>query len=164
MALRDLAAEPVPHAAEPCRDCPWRTENRGRRSKGGWYSLSNLRRLWSGMRRGERMSCHPTDPRMAEIADQAYEGFKPAPPDAKGKECVGAMVLVRRELGICVGTYGSDIGSYRRARPRGLTKHGLAAALEREVFEVLSDVNPNHPDVSHPDLGDDLMPEGAFRR
>jgi hypothetical protein len=28
----------------------------------GWYTKANLQRLWAGMRRGEDMTCHPTDP------------------------------------------------------------------------------------------------------
>lgn len=59
--------------AGPCAQCPWRTSNQGKRHPDGWYTKANLRRLWAGLRRGERMTCHPTDPAnpVSDKADQA---------------------------------------------------------------------------------------------
>lgn len=70
---------PVAAASDsPCLACPWGTANRSRPTPGGWYSRRNLDRLWSGLRRGARMSCHPTDPRMADVVEDGYAGFSPA--------------------------------------------------------------------------------------
>lgn len=34
--------------------------------KYGWYSPQNLKRLWRGLRDGERMTCHLTDSRQPQ--------------------------------------------------------------------------------------------------
>src|ERR1043165_821080 len=84
---------------DACLSCPWRVANQGKRVAGGWYSKANLRRLWGGMRRGERMSCHPTDPRIGiEHPGEGPAGFRPAPEEAEPRECAGAVAPVRREL------------------------------------------------------------------
>ena len=59
-------------AKSPCQACPWRVENHGKRHPDGWYTKANLRRLWSGIRRGEEMSCHPTDP-SNPVSERAQE-------------------------------------------------------------------------------------------
>lgn len=115
-------------AFEPCPDCPWRVSNRGRRSKHkvegekyGWFTQRNRDRLWAGMRRGEAMTCHPTDPR--------HPG---SPEDAKTKECAGALILQQRELVVLdrLMKAGDDssqtLRRYKKLRPGGLTRDGLA--------------------------------------
>lgn len=115
-------------AAEPCPDCPWRVANHGRRSGAkvegesyGWFTQRNRDRLWARLRRGEAMTCHPTDPR-----DERHG----AAPGTKTKECAGAVILQQRELVILQRLLRSDadtaLASYRTARPAGLTREGMA--------------------------------------
>lgn len=121
-------------ATSPCGACPWRTANHGRRHPDGWYTKANVRRLWSGMRRGEMMTCHPTDPRNPVPAGQ-----KPAPANAVTRECAGAHLLIQREMQLIEGLAkvapeGQGWAIYRRRRPRGLTREGLLGYLERVMF------------------------------
>lgn len=147
--------------SEPCRGCPWRTSNHGKRHPDGWYTAANRRRLWAGMRRGEDMSCHPTDSDNP-VSDRAQDaGYRAAPDGAEVKECIGAHILRQREVMIFQDDYGCDIRAYRRARPKGLTREGLAAVVMRAAFggapliggRPLPKPNLNAVDVSHPDLG-----------
>lgn len=139
----------------PCLACPWRTANQGQPTPGGWYSRRNLDRLWSGLRRGARMSCHPTDARMADVVQDGYVGFTPAPDGARTRECAGATTLVQREFTVLQERYGADITAYRKARPKGLTRHGILALLERAVFggSVLDPSAMTRPDLNNPDVG-----------
>jgi hypothetical protein len=129
--------EPV---AEPCKACPWRTANHGKPHPDGWYTQRNRDRLWAGMRRGEMMSCHPTDPNN-EVTDAAQaRGYRPAPEHSETRECAGAQVLAQREVQIIndmaeAGTLGTRrFSGYRTARPRGLTVDGIAVMIERAMF------------------------------
>lgn len=131
----------APAADTPCAACPWRTANHGRRSMkvsgvevGGWYTKANRRRLWSGLRRGEMMTCHPTDPR-----NPVLPGKRPAPENTTTRECAGAHLLLQREMDIAqrlvhVDPAGNAVAAYRRLRPRGLTRDGLRAYMHRLVF------------------------------
>ncbi len=79
-----------------CKECPWRKSNQGKRTKGGFYTKANLRRLWAGLRTGEApgMTCHGADPRGKAIDAEPVE-------DLGGEskvECAGALLLVQREL------------------------------------------------------------------
>lgn len=117
-----------PCADEPCQDCPWRTSNVGRRSPMkvvnetyGWFSAKNRRRLWAKLRRGEAMTCHPTDPRHPGVAE-----------GVKTKECAGALILQQREFMVYQALFaelGADeaLAEYRRRRPGGLTRKGIVA-------------------------------------
>ena len=79
---------------EPCKDCPWRVANHGRRHPGGWYRKTNLVRLWNQIRKGGGMqTCHPTDPSHPD--HQKYGGAKEG---SEAQECVGSVVLMTREL------------------------------------------------------------------
>jgi hypothetical protein len=80
-------------APRPCSQCPWRVGNQERKDRHGFYDLSNLRRLWEGLRAGERMTCHPTDPQMAE-----FDGYENTADRAQTRECAGALVVIQREL------------------------------------------------------------------
>jgi hypothetical protein len=80
-------------APRPCAQCPWRTANQGKRNAHGFYRKENLRRLWRGLRAGERMTCHPTDPMMAE-----FSGYENTAGRAVTRECAGALILTQREL------------------------------------------------------------------
>lgn len=134
-------ARVAPALDSPCGPCPWRTANHGRRSAkvtgvevGGWYTKANLRRLWAGLRRGEMMVCHPTDPRHPTLP-----GKRPTPANTTPRECAGAHLLLQRELDIAQRLMKAHPGEnavrlYRRLRPGGLTRDGLAAYMHRVVF------------------------------
>lgn len=124
----------MPVAAEPCRACPWLISNHGKRHPDGWYTKTNLRRLWAGLRRGEKMSCHPTDPSNPVTARAQEKGYKVAPDGAQTKRCVGSVVLVQREMMRLQNVCGSDFSTYRREYPGGLTRFGFAGVLDDAMF------------------------------
>jgi hypothetical protein len=114
-------------AERPCAQCPWRTENQGKRHPLSWYTKANLRKLWKGLRRGERMTCHPTDP------DNPPEpGKRGAPEGVATRECAGAQILVQRELTRFGELLESGVddpwGAYQAQHPMGLTKIGMSLA------------------------------------
>lgn len=140
-----LRTEFISKAGPPCAACPWRTANQGKRNGVGWYSKKNLTRLWAGMRRGERMTCHPTDPdNPANPVNGAC-----AKPGGVTEECRGAMVLVQRELErfqtIAKEDEGDTAGALRRYKaenPRGLTRDGLFAHLSSMAFAFPGEIKP----------------------
>jgi len=152
------------HAAaeHPCRACPWRLDNQGTRHPGGWYTQANLRRLWAGLRRGEDMSCHPTDPR-----NPVPDGWRPAPPDSVTRECAGSLILKQREVHLLQERYGSDPKRYRRGRPFALTTQGIVAVVNRVIFGGVLGTAPmtlcdlNEPGVGYPPLGTWKEPHDA---
>lgn len=140
--------------AGPCSACPWRASNHGKRHPDGWYTKANLRRLWAGLRRGERMTCHPTDP-----ANPVPDGARPVPDGTATRECTGALVLVQRELQRVQDVFAADgsLADYRRAHPRGLTNDGVMVHVANLVAVFPGDLpmakpDLNDDDVSHPDL------------
>jgi hypothetical protein len=93
-----------------CKTCPFLLANFGKpnppgydpekmnaeRTDGGqfhdWYSLKNLRRIWAeGMRHGEVLQCHATDPN-AEV----YGGKRTA--SGSERVCVGVLAVVLRHM------------------------------------------------------------------
>ena len=158
----------APAAETPCAECPWRTKNQGKRHPDGWYSRANLKRLWNKLRRGEMMSCHPTDPRNP-VSDKALAGGSiKAKEGAQVRECAGALILQQRELMIyqeVAHQHENDpqqsMPAYRQARPRGLTKDGFQAMIERYLVggsvmgggkPVMHTPDLNNAEVSHPEL------------
>lgn len=142
-----------PAAPRPCLPCPWRLANQGRRHPDGWYTARNLARLWAGLRRGEDMSCHPTDWRN-EISDAAAAaGYRPAPDTAQIRECVGAHILKQREFMLAQGA--PTPGDYMRGRPKGLTLRGLMLLVQRAMFggTALGGAPLPKPDLNDPDVG-----------
>jgi hypothetical protein len=144
----------------PCRACPWRVSNQGTRHPDGWYTARNLARLWGGLRNGEDMSCHPTDPDNPVSERAAAAGYRPAPGDARKRECVGAAILKQREFMLLQEVHDADLRAYRAARPRGLTRGGLLVLLERALFggtplsgPVMPLPNLDEPDVHYAPLG-----------
>lgn len=107
-----------PCATTACSACPWRKSNQGKPHPHGWYTQSNLDRLWRGLRTGEApgMSCHPTDPR-----NEVPDGHRAAPDGSIMHECAGSLLLVQREL-----TEAQRVGveSYPKRAPF-LSKSGL---------------------------------------
>jgi len=116
----------------PCSYCPWRKENQGKRTPGGWYTKKNLQRLWAGLRRGERMSCHPTDPRMNHEEHVCPKGYKPAQDGNTPKECMGGLILQQREVTLAQELENPN--SYFKERPQGMTRRGIGRFIERAVF------------------------------
>lgn len=118
-------------AADPCGTCPWRNENHGKRHPDGWYTRRNQDRLWGGLRRGDAMSCHPTDPGNEVSPAAQAAGYKPAPEGAKVIECRGGMILQQREMHLLQEDHDNDLSAYRRARPFGLTRDGVRELVLR---------------------------------
>lgn len=123
------APAPVPG---PCPPCPWLTANHGRPHPDGWYTRRNRDRLWAGLRRGNRMSCHPTDPENDVTPAARAAGYRPAPAHSEARECIGGLILQQREMQLLNDS--QEITTYQRQRPRGLTREGIARLLERLLF------------------------------
>jgi len=137
----------APAADSPCAACPWRTTNHGRRHPDGWYTKRNLRRLWAGLRRGERMTCHPTDP-----DNPVPEGAaRPAPGHAT-RECTGSLVLVQREAQRINDTLvgGGGWRDYQQANPLGLTRGGAAVVITNVVRPMPGTLPMAKPDLNAP--------------
>jgi len=141
----------------PCAQCPWKLENQGTRHPGGWYTKANLRRLWGGLRRGERMTCHPTDP------DNAVECecHTAPPPGTVTRECAGSIIVLQRELQRLndVVMAGGSFADYRRANPKGLTREGAACHLLSTALATnpitgfqMGKPNLNDKSIGFPDL------------
>lgn len=117
-----------------CEQRPWRKTNHGKRSKFGFYTLKNLRRLWNQVRGGDGIQiCHLTDP---AHPDHVAVG---APKNAKPKECPGSIVLVNREFYAILGDRkkidAAGLKAYEATRKGGLTKSGILFwVLQRLAF------------------------------
>lgn len=148
-----------------CAQCPWRVTNQGTPHPHGFYTPANLRRLWTGLRTGKApgMSCHPTDPRMAD-----FEGYEHQADLEHPSECAGAVALVYREIlifqEICKERerlgLKDGLKAYRRARPKGLSNGALAdyvwrimagGSLARAFASTSQAVND--PDIQYSPLG-----------
>jgi hypothetical protein len=92
----------------PCATCPFLRVNFGKPNPEGydpkktaaehgrqffdWYSEKNLARLWNGgLKRGEGMLCHATDPTAHE-----YGGARVSP--GNERICIGALTIVFRHV------------------------------------------------------------------
>lgn len=152
-----MPAPPVtPTSTQPCRQCPWLIENHGKRHPDGWYRKANRARLWAGLRRGEAMSCHPTDPANPVSLRAQAAGSRPAPAHAEVRECIGALILQQREMQLA-GEH-PRFATYQRARARGLTRTGLARLLERYLLggTPLGGRAMSRPNLNTPVAMDDL--------
>lgn len=127
----------APACTTPCAACPWRTANHGRRHPDGWYTKANRDRLWAGMRRGAKMSCHPTDPE-----NPIPDGAREVPADVVTRECAGILVLIQREMNIIdrmAATTDDLARRYRKLRSRGLTLEGIAANIHRIMMSRINE-------------------------
>lgn len=112
----------VPSAAKACDACPWRKTNQGKKHAHGFYTKTNLTRLWNQIRRGNGMqSCHPTDPNHPDHG---------AKPDSTPRECSGSVLVVLHEVKAMASEDRNitkeTIAAYQAARAkRGLTKSGI---------------------------------------
>ncbi len=151
-------ATPVPDAAA-CLACPWRLSNQGKPHPDGWYTKKNLARLWAGLRRGEDMSCHPSDPNNPISENAQQRGYRPAPDHSKARECAGSLVLRQREVTLLNRDHEGDTRAYRRARPRGLTRDGIAAVVSRALFggTPLGGAPMARPDLNDLDIGYEVL-------
>lgn len=154
----------------PCKACPWRLTNQGKRHPDGWYTKANLARLWARLRRGEDMSCHPTDPNNPVSEQAQTQGYRPAPDHARIRECTGSLILRQREVVLLDTTFAANPTAYRRARPFGLTRDGIAAVITRAAFggtiiggPPMPRPNLNEPDIGHQPLGEWTPPATARR-
>lgn len=163
----------MPANPSPCSECPWRLANQGRRSKNAFYTKTNLRRLWNGLRRGERMTCHPTDPRMVE-----FEGYEKTIDRTNTYECTGAVILVQREATkfqdqcLAAQAIGARDGlrRYLRAHPRGLLRDGILVVVEGVAFSGLfnrelrmATPDLNNTTIAYPPLGEWKPRKGESR-
>lgn len=137
----------------PCAQCPWRLSNQGKRHAFGFYTLSNLRRLWNQVRGGGRpQSCHLTDP---THPDHVAVGAKPG---SQARECPGSVILVRRELCKMAdehGVIGGDtlvLDRYFKTRRRGLTRRGALYWIVQRI--QLAHVPMMNADGPLPDVDD----------
>lgn len=128
----------------PCAHCPWRTENHHKPHPDGWYTAANRRRLWAKLRRGEAMSCHPTDPKNPISEKAAAAGVVAAKEGAQVQECIGAIVLQQRE----VMRFQTQPEDYLKRWPKGMTRRGLIVIVERTLFG--SPVAMPKPDLNEP--------------
>lgn len=136
---------------QPCAECPWRLSNHCREHEHGFYDDDNRERLWAGLRSGEApgMTCHPTDPDMAE-----FEGYEKTATRVVTYECAGAVVLIQRELAI-IQNIAEGLGivnreatkrtstkltdAYADFRPEGLT---IVAAMNFGLRTVMESTPP----------------------
>lgn len=159
----DRTVEPA--MRQPCAHCPWRIALQGTPNPHGFYSKRNLARLWAGLRRGERMTCHPTDHNMNE-----FEHAPRVKDTAVTHECAGSLILTQREFmkaSAVLQAEGGTVREYRRRWPRGLTKDGLGVILNRAVFggtmvggKAMTKPNLNDPEVGYEDAVGPWPPEG----
>jgi hypothetical protein len=111
-----------------CATCPWLKGNQGQPHPAGWYRLSNLKRLWDGLRTGKApgMICHATD---AEGVD--YGSTKAIPATVQRRECAGALILRIRhanEAGAC-----HDLKEYQARHRYPMTRGGLLTIVNRSL-------------------------------
>lgn len=157
-------AEPTaaikPACPVPCKSCPWRLANQGSKpDPHKFYTKTNLARLWRGLRDGARMSCHPTDPRMAEFA-----GYESLADRDTTHECAGALTLVQREFMKFqelaeANPTGKTLQQYKKLHPKGLTRYGLIGIIERATFggTVLDRTAMTLPDLNDAEIGYDVL-------
>jgi hypothetical protein len=140
-----MASRNCERTASPCATCPWLRENHGKVNPAdpSWYTLANAKRLWNGIRQGEAMICHATDP---ESADYGGKGAKPG----HERMCVGMLVLVARTFKMLGTTkpaeYKKGAGGKMRMTPRGIlawierfTFRGSAIGTPKDVMPVSYD-------------------------
>lgn len=147
--MSDRVHAAAPH---PCSACPWRLENQGKPHPHGWYTKKNLAGLWSKLRRGEAMTCHPTDPN-----NPLPEGARPVSADATTLECAGALILQQRE--VMKFQQGGPLANYRALGGPRMTRQGLIAIVERALFGGICGPAMTKPDlnevgVGYPPLGE----------
>lgn len=108
------------------------------------------------------MSCHPTDPRMAE-----FEGYEALAVRESTNECTGALIIVQREwmvfqnLALENPKSKKTLQTYKKLRPNGMTREGLILIAERAMFGGTF-LNPVA--MARPNLGDEEVGYPAVDR
>lgn len=122
-----------------CNDCPFLSKNHGKPHPAKWFSTSNIRRLWNGLRKGNApgMVCHMTDPE-----NTSYGGTIEMKEGQRASECAGALMMVYR----CVNAFND--GHESPVHPP-MTKAGLRYWVERYLFQGiygrLPEISTDHP-------------------
>jgi len=109
----------------------------GTKHPAGWYKLTNLKRLWNGLRTGKApgMVCHSSDPGSTE-----YGNTKTIPETSEKRECGGALQLLYTEFDVLNKTH--NIREYASGRVSPLTKGAIAGIVSRKIFGSLPEVIP----------------------
>jgi hypothetical protein len=108
----------------PCDTCPWKGKNFNastpdpKTAERHWYTTNNLKRLWEGIRQGERMICHDTDPKSKTYGNtkNVKAGYE--------RDCVGSLILVMRSIQRLERVPFKD---YRKGKGKRMTRDGAAA-------------------------------------
>ena len=123
----DTDGEPIESCGSTaCGTCPWLRSNHGKKHSAGWYTKTNLRRLWGGMRQGENMICHATDPNSI-----TYGGDKLVQPGHE-RPCVGALVLVKHSFNRLEEL--KSLKDYKTGVGQRMSKGGMVRWAERIMF------------------------------
>ncbi len=106
-----------------CETCPFLVKNHGKKHEAGWYTRTNIRRLWSGLRSGKApgILCHSSDPQ-----NEDYGGGGKVKPGHE-HECAGALLLLAQNINAL------SAGSPEPFQP-GLKRPAIAWFLERHLF------------------------------
>lgn len=149
------APMPQPACPRPCKECPWLTENHGKPHADGWYTKKNRSRLWNGgLKHGDSMSCHKTDPN-----NPVPEGTQPVPEGTPVHECTGALVLQQKEIMLfqrCCDEARAvgDVDGFKRYRAAGgtMTRQGILIVVERFLFggSALGGLKMSRPNLNEP--------------
>jgi hypothetical protein len=107
----------------PCESCPWHVKNFNKPTPNPetaeltWYSTGNLKRLWEGLRHGERMICHDSDPK-----SKTYGNSKDINAGHE-RDCVGGLILVMRSIRRLEQV---PFKEYRKGKGKRMTRDGAA--------------------------------------
>lgn len=146
----------APACPRPCSSCPWRLANQNSKpDPHKFFTSANLKRLWGGLRKGARMTCHPTDPRMASFA-----GYEALADREVTHECTGGLTLQQRELMAYqaiaeANPKGPTFKQYKQHHPNGLTLTGLRSIVERAMFggTAFDSLTMARPDLGDAEIG-----------
>lgn len=79
-------------------------------------------------------------------------------------ECAGALVLQQREVTefqdiALADPKGPTLKTYRKLRPKGMTRNGLASVISRAMFRgtMLSGTDMSSPDLNDKEIGYDVL-------
>lgn len=122
-----------------CATCPWLFANHGKRKPVGWYGVTNLRRLWNGVRTGKApgMVCHSSDP-----DNDSYGGPGRVKPGKKA-ECGGTAILMLKNM------EAVNNGLPQPVQPP-FNRFGLASIVERYIFQGWRPTVARREDVGVP--------------
>ncbi len=139
---------PAQSAINPCAECPWRTENKGRAVPDEYstaYTREQRVTLWSDLRNSRAQDCHMgagDGEAFPHGKDPAWigAGFAAIPEHAKPRECAGSLVAARREWERMweAGSWEA----YHQAHPNGFTKEAAQFWHARFSGKTVSGLPP----------------------